>query len=104
MKRSEIVKPDEEICYHRIHCIDSFWVEFIDRCDLNVDFDWCQYSSGSADFRGPNTRCGDQDFTFSNRFPVLVFKTVVSGRLDTRTHINQQFSMGLWDLFSGNRL
>ena len=94
----------EEVRYFFNNYIDSFRAECFDYTDDHVCCGHSECGAIDADRWSQNSCRGYPDIAFSDHFSILVFETVVSGRLDTHTHFDQQSFMGLRNLFFGNRL
>jgi hypothetical protein len=98
------IKCHEEISYFPIHRIDSLRAEYWGYADNHVR---CRHlECGAIGFdNGAKDACLCNPYTaFPDHFFILVFKTVVSGKLDLHTHVDQQFFMGRWNFMFCNRL
>jgi hypothetical protein len=94
----------EEIGYFPIHRIDSFRAECRDYADNHVCCRQLECGSIGID-NGAEDACRCNPHTaFSDRFFILVFETVVSGKLDPHTHGDQQLLVGRWNFIIGYRL
>ena len=101
-KRIVLIFSEHEESRHFINnYIDSFRIECFDYTDDHVCCGRPECGASDADNGFANSCRGYPDITFSDHFSILVFETVVSGRLDTHTHIDQQSFMGWWNLFFG---
>ena len=94
----------EEISYFPIHRIDSLRAECRDYADNHVCCRHLECGAIGID-NGAEDACRCNPHTaFSDHFFILVFETVVSGKLDPHTHVDQQLLMGRWNFMFGYRL
>ena len=101
---TSIFSVHEEIIYFPIHRIDSLRAECRDYADNHV---CCGHPEcGTIDIdNGAEDACRCNPHTaFSDHFFILVFETVVSGKLDSHTDVDQQLRMGRWSFIIGYRL
>ena len=94
----------EEISYFPIYCIGSLRAECRDYADNHI---CCRHlECGAIDIdNGAEDACRyDPHSVFSDYFFILVFETVVSGKLDPYPHVDQQLLMGRRNFMFGDRL